>query len=891
MPAALRCPSFSEPARRMRSGQFSRISAQIDGAFADAVERAVVGFPVDPPQPGVAEVGQARAELVAEQPEQAKHRIGVRGGVGHEFDRLQFGLLFEEKGEQHQAVAQGAGNDDAVQAAELVGQQVVPGHAAGLAEILRVRPGMDGARRGGEAHAVRRGDIAGTPDFGERQRGVGGHDPRTGGRDGFRADEVLADPGQALPPECRNILPADRLDADIAGFGDQGGAQAGLEMLYPGLPLAEMGEGLGKAGALHDFQEQVRHAGLWHSSLNGRPQGAQAFRVLQPVERRDDNAGFAVHGLKAQIGVARGPVSDSAVGAIEQLRQGGDLGLGIQRAVERPANHQLGCLPCRAVQHSAPGIAVPGARAGENIAALHGGSPCVDDREHIGPGIDHAAFRIQHMLLPGFRDRRCRRIAHFRMGPVGDFREVADRFLHGLAARCGIHFQPGGDVEEQAARPAPSGEKLRIGLGVTGPGDRIDLGHCGHEIVTGKPLEQGVAPLIQRQSVLFKDQLGHVTQQDRGIVEIAQASQPGLLVGGLGILDEIGDQRLGQFGGVILCCRFERMEQRRHGCRPARFLKGGDRGRFPRARDARQPLQARRRNALGRRRAQIERANGFEPVQVMQELARGPLDRHPPQSVQGSEVAFAAFIEQLGNALALFVVESHDKPFPKTLLRPVPDAAHKTFEDADARQQHLVDDKPRRGALDQRTGVVVAAPAQCIKPSGQTKPGTSVVSEFREAITLADQGEMAESLTVLKVKIAIEAGGFLQTELTDQESRDRTGDFDIGARKDADESCRSQHERKAEAVVVAAQPVGDLPVASVQVEVPRQLIRRGSGGKIGIALPLLVGQVAGGHIVRNLRLLRRVRGARKMLDIFCAKYLCGSRDFSNMFCEASGAPA
>ena len=36
-----------------------------------------------------------------------------------------------------------------------------------------------------------------------------------------------------------------------------------------------------------------------------------------------------------------------------------------------------------------------------------------------------------------------------------------------------------------------------------------------------------------------------------------------------------------------------------------------------------------------------------------------------------------------------------------------------------------------------------------------------------------------------------------------------------------------------------------------QVEVPRQLIRRGSGGKIGIALPLLVGQVAGGHIVRN----------------------------------------
>ena len=465
-------------------------------------------------------------------------------------------------------------------------------------------------------------------------------------------------------------------------------------MLYPGLPLAEMGESLGKVGALHDFQEKVRHARLWHSSLNGWPQGAQTFRVLQPVERRDHDAGLAVHGLEAQIGVARGPLSGSAVGAIEQLCQGRDFGLGIQRAVERPANDQLGRLPCRAVQHPAPGIAVSGAGAGENIAALHGGPPCVDDGKHVGPGIGHATFRVQHMLLPGFRDRRCWRIAHLRIGPVGDFREVADRFLHGLAARRCIHFQPGRNVEEQAACPAPAGEKLRIRLGVTRPGDRIDLGHRGHEIVAGKPLEQGVAPLIQRQGVLFKDQLGHVTQQDRGIIEIAQASQPGLFVRGFGILDEIGDQRLRQFGGVILRCRFERMEQRRHGRRPARFLKGGDRGRLTRARNPRQPLQARGRNAPWRGWPQIERANGFEPVQVMQELAGGPLGRHGSQGVQRSEAAFAAFIEQLRNTLALFVVESGNETRPKTLLCPVPDAAHKTFEDADARQQHLVDDKP-----------------------------------------------------------------------------------------------------------------------------------------------------------------------------------------------------
>lgn len=275
----------------------------------------------------------------------------------------------------------------------------------------------------------------------------------------------------------------------------------------------------------------------------------------------------------------------------------------------------------------------------------------------------------------------------------------------------------------------------------------------------------------------------------------------------------------------------------------------------------------------------------------MQEFAGGSLSRHGSQSVQRDKTGLAGFIEQLRNALALFLIESRNKSFPKTLLRAVPDAADKTFKDADAWQQHLVDDQPGCGTLDQGTGVVFTTPAQCIKPSGQAKPGRSIVSEFGEAITLADQCKMAEALTILKVKITIEAGGFLQTKLADQESRDRTGNFDIGARKDPDESRRSQHECKAEAIVISTQPIGDLPIASVQVEILRQLIRGRGDGKIGIALPLLVGQVAGGHIVRNLRLLRKVNEIQKTQEIFLAKHLCGTHHFSNMFCNAGKALA
>ena len=205
-----------------------------------------------------------------------------------------------------------------------------------------------------------------------------------------------------------------------------------------------------------------------------------------------------------------------------------------------------------------------------------------------------------------------------------------------------------------------------------GPGNCIDLSYGRQKIVTGKPFKQSVAPLIQRQRILFKDQLGHVAQQNHGIVEIAQASQSGLLVGGFSIHDQIGDQRFGQFGRVILGCRPQRMEQRRHGCCPARFVKGGNSGWFSRTCNLRQPLQARRRNAFWWRRTQIECADCIEPVEVMQEFAGRSLSRYGSQSVQRGKPGLAGFIEQLRNAFTLFLIESRNNTFPKTLLRSIP---------------------------------------------------------------------------------------------------------------------------------------------------------------------------------------------------------------------------
>ena len=268
-----------------------------------------------------------------------------------------------------------------------------------------------------------------------------------------------------------------------------------------------------------------------------------------------------------------------------------------------------------------------------------------------------------------------------------------------------------------------------------------------------------------------------------------------------------------------------------------------------------------------------------------------PMGRHGSQTVQRGEPGLAVFIEQLRNALALFVVERGNKTFPQALLRPVANAADKAFKDAHAWQHHLVDDQPRGGPLDQGTRVIVATPAQRIKPSGQAKPGRSIVSEFGKTVTLTDKGEVPFALTT-KVKIALEGRWpLLQTEFAGQESRYRAGDFGVAAGKDPKKSGRAQHERETEAIVVTPQPIEDLPIASVQMKILRQLIRGRIRGKSGIALPLLIGQVAGGHIVRNLGLLRRVRGARRFKGIFHAKHLCESEYFSNMFRTGFGGPA
>ena len=85
-----------------RAGRLQEAIRAYDAALArDLVQLAVVRIRVDAPEARAADVGNAWAEPVAEQAEQAEHDVGVGTSVGHDLGRLQLGLLFQHNRQQH----------------------------------------------------------------------------------------------------------------------------------------------------------------------------------------------------------------------------------------------------------------------------------------------------------------------------------------------------------------------------------------------------------------------------------------------------------------------------------------------------------------------------------------------------------------------------------------------------------------------------------------------------------------------------------------------------------------------------------------------------------------------------------------------------------------------
>ena len=138
---------------------------------------------------------------------------------------------------------------------------------------------MDRGRGSDETHAVGRSDITVSPMFDDGQTIVGRNDQSARGVVGLGSDEVLADPGKAIPPQRGNVRPSHGFDPDITSLTDQNRAQADFEIIDLGLPLAQVGEGLREAGSRHDFKQHIGQADLGHAALDVGTQGLASSRV------------------------------------------------------------------------------------------------------------------------------------------------------------------------------------------------------------------------------------------------------------------------------------------------------------------------------------------------------------------------------------------------------------------------------------------------------------------------------------------------------------------------------------------------------------------------------------------------------------------------------------
>ncbi len=187
-------------AQRQRAGDAQQVVPVLDDALrpdavgGQVVEPAVVGVTIDAPEARATDVADARAELVAQQPEQAEDHVSIGAGVGHDLARVQRGLLIEQDAEQHKRVAQRAGHDHAVEPAVLVGGEVVEGDATLGAEVFGVGRGVNRPEGHDKAHAVGRGDLAAAPVLAQLQSAVGLDQAGVGAEQGVAAQGVLLHP-------------------------------------------------------------------------------------------------------------------------------------------------------------------------------------------------------------------------------------------------------------------------------------------------------------------------------------------------------------------------------------------------------------------------------------------------------------------------------------------------------------------------------------------------------------------------------------------------------------------------------------------------------------------------------------------------------------------------
>src|SRR3954465_753221 len=231
--------------------------------------------------------------------------------------------------------------------------------------------------------------------------------------------------------------------------------QAGGELLDARMARGDMGKGVGETGACGSFQHDVREVDLRYPCRDGRLQGDEAGRPLDPVEWAQHQLVPAVAALDPGSRIVGQVDSHLAPGAVQPRGEVAYVCLGIWRTVERAADGQAGGVPSLAAQQALPGVGVAHAGRDEHVAPLQPGPERFEGCEDVGAVVSDATGAIQGMALPGRTEKRGRRVLHAGAGPVVHAAQVIQRGDNRLAGWRSVERDPLQQGREQRAHAPP----------------------------------------------------------------------------------------------------------------------------------------------------------------------------------------------------------------------------------------------------------------------------------------------------------------------------------------------------------------------------------------------------------------------------------------------------
>ena len=134
---------------------------------------------------------------------------------------------------------------------------------------------------------------------------------------GLVAQVILADPGQAIAPQALSLVAHEWLEAGVAGFRQQHGADADAKIRDPRRAFADVRKRDGEICTRRDLEQDLRQIDTGQPSRDGGPQRHQRRGFLDLVEGAHDQLVLPVDAFETHgwiVGEARG---HRAVGLIQ----------------------------------------------------------------------------------------------------------------------------------------------------------------------------------------------------------------------------------------------------------------------------------------------------------------------------------------------------------------------------------------------------------------------------------------------------------------------------------------------------------------------------------------------------------------------------------------------